>query len=515
MNITTNGYMEMYGTTVGWYYYNQMVDFLVETGLIMLVPTIMLIVAWKNAETGEDALAGCAKAVQQVKVHTISLLVFITFMFLPYVTISPSQIEYQVEGGEVVNMTNNDSTFSGRFDQNAFENVRTPIGWALIMQVSGGMNTYLLSKFPEVRGLREEIMSVKEVNINNPVLRKEVNRFHDECYSKALHYMTKEEAQIDPVVGVDISPNDFWPGSEKVLEVYGQFNACTENCPPIFRASKPVAGFPVDPRFDVEPEFTDGGEVFGRPLCSAWWNDKLKDAIYGDAALSGVSLDGLDVIRDMFGMNDEKARDLIVYKAMTNKQDIRVSNPNMQYADYDRFTGGHLQGGIANIGLKYEAAKTSSSVYTSVRALPIIQGLILMMLFISLAFLKLLGKFNWSNFLKVLVLYLTVKLWPVWWHLARWIDEFFIGSSIPFSDDETGVFTGFDGAVLDRALLDFILIFSYFVLPLVISYLIGLVGFSQIDRISMTSNSSATSTGRGAQSVTDAGIRGAVSKVTR
>lgn len=515
--MTTFGYFELYATFIGWFLYGEGARFFINSGLIAVIPLLLYFKTYGDATVGQQTKSGMPSAVNYMSYESLRTALFIMFFFLPWVTINPSQVTFELSDGQAVNIENNESAFQGRFSSSDYENVRAPLAWVALMKVSGGINTFFLNMFPETQNLREEVMTLERLSIKDPVLSKQVNRFHDECFSKGLHYFKKQELQETPI---ETDPDDgdtpFWPGSKTMLGIYGQFNACTQDCKPVFRADKPVAGFGVDPRVDVEPEYSQGGETIGRPLCSVWWNNKLKEDIYDEAVKNGVGSSFFISIKSFFSNpSDEEMGNVIVKEAMTNQQSVQVTNPNMQYADHGRVSGGWIQSMTSALGTKYEGFKTGSATYQIIRSLPIMQGLLLMMLYFSLPILMFVSKLNLKTFAIVIIGYFGIRFLTVLWHFAYWLDEFFLASSMPEGMGDDGIFTGFDGAVFDKASLDFILILGYIVIPILFYVLLGWVGFRALSTGDQAMAGEAKKSSSGSNAVTNAAlnkIKGGVGK---
>lgn len=471
MSTTTFGYFEMYATYIGWFFYNETARFIIESGLLAVIPIWVFVQSY--IRTKESGL-NLNWTVNDVATKSIYVGFFVIFFFLPWIQLDPSEVVFQKKDGEAVNIEVNDSSFRNNFNATEFNNVRVPLGWYALMSITGGINTQLISMFPNVNNLREELMYVNSVRLNDPRLAKEARRFHDECYTKAVNYFKNSETTDNPLEFYDEDEGVLWAGAKTITELYGSWSACTENCAPVFRADRPVEGFSVDPRVDIDPEYAQGGETSGRPLCSVWW-PRLKDSIY--AEISEDQLSSLDAVSDQIvGFNEEKRKTFLVREAMTDVNSQEFSSPNTQYAD-DRMFGGWFASWFSGGAVKYEQVKTSGAVYAVVRSLPLIQGLILLVLYFSMPLLMFFGRLSLKACLGIFIGYFTVRFLTVLWQLAYWIDQFFIGSNLPPEANDAGVFESISGGTLDRAYLEFMLLSSYVVIPLVFSLFMGWVGY--------------------------------------
>ena len=205
--ITTFGYFELYATYIGWFFYQEIVVFIVDSGLFLIVPILMYFKTYSDAKTGQHTKSGAGSAVNQMGIESLKTAAFIMFFFLPMVTLNPSSINFEIEDGTVVNIDNNESTFNNNFNISDFDNVRIPLGWAALLKITGGINTALLHIFPDVKNLREELMYVNTINLKDEHLKAEVKRFHQECFTKAYSYYKKNQIEADPE-GEDIKQTE-------------------------------------------------------------------------------------------------------------------------------------------------------------------------------------------------------------------------------------------------------------------------------------------------------------------
>ena len=124
-------------------------------------------------------------------------------------------------------------------------------------------------------------------------------------------------------------------------------------------------------------------------------------------------------------------------------------------------------------------------LYAVRAAFPIFQALILSGLYALLPFALLAARYNLQGLLLISVALFTVKFWSYLWHLAKWIEDNLIKVLYPdgFSWFEahtqfffsSNYLVGGDFA-LKHEILNFAAGLMYIVLPLIFSFLMGVVG---------------------------------------
>jgi len=520
--INTFGYQELYSTFLGWYYYNQIAVYLIVSGLVLIIPTGIIVSSYIQSKTSQQYKAGVESSVNNVQTKGILLILFLIIFFIPYTNLSVTQLEFRLQDGTVQDIQTNDSTLHQSFSYGDYgSQVQVPIGWYVMMQLTGGFNTVVLSFFPDVDDIRNELETLESTAISNRALAHEINRFHNECFQKTLKYYDKKSTTYGDIMGQTILLEDkkVWMGSEEMIKLYGKnftssgfgcthsSNGSPYSCPPLFRSDKPVNGFARQYR-DVDPEYEIGQEFVGRPLCSDWWEERLKNDIYNHVAEKGLSSDLLPTLWDSiytFGgvfVTEEERKNLIVKKAITNKQALTLTNPNMQYADTNRFTGGNAQAVSARAGFAYKQTLESSKTYTMIRSLPIIQGLVLLLFYFSLPLLLYFAGFSWKTLAVLLIGFWAIRFTTVLWHLAYWLDAFYIRSTVISGIDiQNNNLYDVNGGILDNDIMEYILILGYILFPIVFYSFLGWVGFRHFSQTNSAENQESSKSG-------DAGNRG-------
>ncbi len=477
--ITTDSYMELYGTLIGWYFYDQSWQLIVGTGLVFLLVFFWIYTNWRGPATSQEARAGFGTSVSRMEWDVYGGILIIFLFAWPVVPLTVNQLEFELENGQRVDINENPSTFDGFFPDGTFPDVRVPVFWHGAMQILAGVNSALIGATPEIQDFRKALTTLDYGFIKDPQLRQEVDRFYEECFRPALarYQNAKEGVEID----IDDGSEPFWPGSRSLWNWYGRGGcpAGVQGCQPALRAESPVSGFPTAVGRDVEPEYFGVDDArrstVGRPYCTQWWGQSGTGL---DNRLLQVARDqGMEVgfLASLFtGLSQIEENDIAVRRLLENRPVLSTTNSQTAYADSDR----GLIAGLANravniVGIEISTILRSSGLYGGIRVLPILQGLLLMLLYASAAFLMLLPGFRLASLVALLTGLFAIKFLSVLWHYAYWIEQFFIGTVI----DEDMLAVQVHGQILDGQLINYLLLFSYAVLPAAFMVLMGVVGF--------------------------------------
>ncbi|MEM7705449.1 MAG: conjugal transfer protein TraG N-terminal domain-containing protein [Pseudomonadota bacterium] len=494
--ITADSYMELYGTLIGWYFYDRAWELVVGSGLIFLLAFYWVYINWRGPATSQEARAGFATSVAKMEWEVYTGIILIALFAWPVVPLSVTQIEFELENGQRVNADNNPSVFDGFFPDGEFQDIRVPLFWHGAMQIVAGINSAIIGASPDIPNFRRALTTLDYGYIRDPKLRHEVDRFYGECFRPALARYQNAQNSARPF---DLASSDgnepFWPGSLSMRVLYGRPNCRNSTCLPVLRADEPVSGFPIDAARDVEPEFRGSDaqrrSAHGRPFCGEWWSDAdngLRSRLLEVGEIQGM---GPGFLSSVFtDIDPEEEADITVRRLLENRPVLAATNSQVGYANTDRsFIGGILNRATAIVGIEVSTFFKSTGLYGWIRALPIVQGLMLMLLYATAAFLMLLPGMRLQTLVALFVGFFTIKFISVLWHFAYWIEQFFIGTVI----DEDVLAVRVHGQALDSQILNYLLLFSYAAIPAAFTVLMGFVGFRAASGVSGAVGSSANS----------------------
>ena len=516
--ITTDSYMELYGTLIGWYFYDQSWRLIVGSGLIFVLAIYWFYTNWRGPATSQEARAGFSTSVSRMEWDVYGGILIIFLFAWPVVPLTVNQLEFELQDGQRVNVNDNPSTFDGFFPDGEFTDIKVPLFWHGAMRITAGINTALIDAAPQALDFRKALTTLDYGFIKEPRLRHEVDRFYQECYRPALaKYQNWQNA-----IGVaSIAPEDgrepFWPGSRTMRDLYAWPGCPVQQCGARLRAELPVRGFQPDPARDVEPEYQGNTQtpksLLGRPYCTEWWEDSengLRKRLLDVARAEDMEPGFLTTVFRNLTVAQED--DIAIRRLLENRPVLSTVNSQTAYANADRTFLGRVANRVTTlVGIELSTLFKSSGLYAWIRALPIMQGLLLMIFYTSAAFLMVLPGMRLQSLVALFVGFFTIKFLSVLWHYAYWIEQFFIGSIV--DKDMLGVVVR--GQTLDSQVLNYVLLFAYFLVPMAFVTLMGFVGYRAAAGINAVASAGGQEAARAGDTGTRAGLNAAKAVVLR
>jgi hypothetical protein len=321
--------------------------------------------------------------------------------------------------------------------------------------------------------------------VRDPALANEINAFIQYCYRPAHAKFRREKPDVSARVA-EFGPDDTeWIGANVFLQTPGYYDN------PAFRPREPIAGWPYVPDRDTEyPEETlDQYDLanIGRPLCNEWWleaNRGLRARI-----LNQVPASLLDALRSVVpvsfgGLTATQVDDNIIKSVVTT---TLVSAPAGSAIIPSLNEEGtlSLERLGAGLGLDWEELSFAPMMYVVRAALPIFQALILSGMYALLALALIASRYSLQGMVLLAVALFTVKFWSFLWYFAWWLEQHLIPSLYPdglsYLKANTAAFLGSTYLIggdffLKGQILDFATTLMYIALPLIFSFMMGVVG---------------------------------------
>lgn len=544
--MTVNSFIEIYTTLIGWSFYNSAWSILLTTGVVFIPLAIMLIESFTRAHTSMEANAGSAASVRIMEIKLALTFTAIVLAAQPTISMVPNQIEYRHPacGNETYRPgetgTSLDTSLGIGQTQllGGDEPIRVPIWWYGLAQLVSGINHAMLADFPCLPDLRAYDQAVRSISIQDRDLRREFDRFANECFVPAVtaYNALNQSGQADPATRQTIGAlldehgqdDPQWLGSRVFRSVPGFYDE--------FRAQRPVPGYAFDPVRDTE--YVEGSEPdFGRPTCLEWWEGGT--GVPSSGGLQSRLLNEVGFwdrqsawgrLREEEGWLNGRWAQFWNDENAVAKYALRLlmeSGPPSISTDYGSNAAG-LQAaasgaGIGATGSIATAAATGVSLTTVgivavgatagagiavasevagyytmmwvVRALADqVQAFLLMMIYGLLPFLLVFGSYRWSAIFAATIGIFTIKFWSVLWMLAWWLDQNLWMAMYP----DPAILFGPGSIGPQRLLLDMLVKALYIGLPLVFSLLMawaGIRGAEGIDNFSNRITSSAAGAG--------------------
>jgi hypothetical protein len=444
MSIGVQSFPELYTMLMGWDLYDKMWTLLTQTGIAFL-PFIGIVLRNVTQSYSLPHDAGQV-ALRSMEVNLIVTLLLILFAASPCIPLSAHALSYSPICGEDQGRTYHPGDTGTTYDK-AFavptDNVTVPIWWYMVISVSEGMTNAANNVVGCVPNLRKMVTQVDMTQISDPEIKQELQDFETTCYMPARTQFNQDK-QKNNTTNLDQIESDVseygvedteWLGSHGFSNVYYQN----------LKASRPVPGFPYDASQDINADINQKNPpAFGTPSCQDWWNDSeygLKNRLY-QALPKSFS----DEFRNF--LDDAKTHDDVIKRIISNNIN-GFDNANKTIGDYGY---SHL---VSSIGIWFHQMEEYPTLYAASQAAPIIQALLLLMIYVFLPFALVFSSYRASAIVTGGMLIFSVIFWGFIWHLVSWTDTALMQALYANWFEKQGA-----GAVLADMIIASLVIFS-------------------------------------------------------
>lgn len=414
MSIAVNSYTELYTTLLGWQLYDQIWDILSKTGVAFL-PFIGIVLKniaqpYASQETKD---AGCT-SLRRMELDFLTTLLLIFLAVSPALKLDPKMIFYtpacQADGKKETHYPGDTgTTYDGAFVLPQ-EELRVPIWWYAVMSISEGMTAGASTLVACKTNLRQMVAQVDMAKINDPELKQSVMQFEQDCYAPTrmqyLKDLNIQSSYVDTIKDARAMYGEAdteWPGSHAFSETYYKNR----------RASQPIKGFFYQSSQDINADTNaEHPPIYGTPTCDVWWNDsrnglknRLKALLPVDFARSYAPYYERDPRR-----LDDMMRSLLFNNAGFDKVNKEEN-------------GWSPSGMIAGLGSWLQGIEGYPKLYIASQVEPIIQGMLLMMVYAFLPIALVFTGYKPSSFVIGAVIIFSLIFWSFIWQLVLWTDS--------------------------------------------------------------------------------------------
>lgn len=414
MSLGVQSYPELFTVLLGWDLYGKLWDLLTQTGLAYL-PFIGLILKNVSQSYVMHVHHGNGFSLRSMEIQFLKMLLLIFFGVAPLVPLDAHTVSY-TPICEKNNSYHPGST--GTTYDNAFtipnNDIRVPLWWYAVLSVSEGMTSAANTLIGCVPDLRKMVTEVNMSTISDPAIKQELQDFETMCYAEARSQFFKDERdnQTEHLKLIQENVKKYgvedteWLGSHSLNEVYYHN----------LKATRPIQGFPYDATADMNADTNDTHPpVYGMPSCYEWWNDfdhGLKNRLY-----QVLPKTFYDEYKEY--LKGEETRDDVI-KNIISKPEHDMSG----YSNSNDMIGesgySHL---ASSIGTWFYQMKEYPKIYAAAEAAPIIQALLLLMVYVFLPFGLVFSGYRASAFVTGAALIFSLIFWSFIWHLVSWTDK--------------------------------------------------------------------------------------------
>ena len=414
MSIGVQSYPELYTIMLGWDLYGKLWALLTRTGIAYL-PFIGLIL--KNifqCYTGHGH-HGAANALRSMEIHLLTCFLLIFFGVAPLVPLDAHTISFTP-------LCENAKTYYPNATGTAYDkafaiptnDIRVPLWWYAVLSVSEGITSAANTMLGCVPDLRKMVTEVDMAQITDPELKLQLQDFETMCYAPArmqffndtkTHKTEAIERIQEKITEFGVDDTE-WMGSHAFSAVYY----------PHIRATRPIPGFAYNPANDINADpNTSTPPAYDMPTCDTWWTSQptgLKNRLYQALPKSFVQ-----EFKEY--LTNKQSQDDVIKKI--------ISHAPRGYQGYDNANDmignwgySHL---VSMVGTLYNQLEEYPKLYAAAQAVPIIQALLLLLVYAFLPFALVFSSYKPTAFITGAILIFSIIFWSFIWHLVSWVDQ--------------------------------------------------------------------------------------------
>lgn len=413
--IGVQSFPELYTTLIGWQMYDQVWSLLTQTGLAYL-PFLGLII--KNVVQpyeSQESRSASGTSLRRMEVGFIGMLLLVMVGASPCMPLDAAMVSYtplcQSEGQQSTYHPGDSGTTYDKAFAMPTGDIRVPLWWYAVLSVSAGITSAANTLVACVPDYRKMITQVDMSQVNDPTIKQQLQQFETDCYLPARAQFlqdNKTNSTDNPIIQNDVSQygqeDTEWLGSHSFQDTYYQN----------LKSSQPVPGFLYDPNQDINADSNqENPPAYGSPDCNSWWNDSqngLKIKLFG-----ALPKDFFDEFKDYF-KGDAKLQDDVIKRITTHNGGGYEAADNM----VSDVSYSHL---AESIGIMMNQLEAYPKIYAIAQAAPILQALLMLMVFTFLPLGIVFAAYKPQTFLIGALIVFSLFFWSFIWHLVSWTDS--------------------------------------------------------------------------------------------
>lgn len=493
--------LEGFTTIFGWMQFQNIWDILVGTGIAFIPFLLILIQAFVDNYTGQEAKAGSRKSVHMMEVEIVKALSVVVLAAQPVWPLSISELEFEDPCGNVPDIA--ETTYPAHFD---VTNTAVPVWWYMTMAVSKGITGAAIAGIGCPEDMVRTRIELDLQRISDPEVAQRVQRFIGECFVPARSWFQQErpeDAFLAPLLAAHGQDDPEFIGSEVYLQLPGFYNH--------YRATSPVHGFEYVPARD-DADYNEGAEPdHGRPFCDQWWRG------VGGPSLRQQILDEMDTsvwdnarnrISGWFGASDQEIEDRMI-RRLVDQSAVRAPHVTSGLVDSDT-NAGLFSWLTASFGIAQQEMFSHGPMMLTIRQVaPIVQSFLLMGIYMLLPILLVVSLYSWWPVFIATMSILTITFWSYLWAVSRWLENNMTAAMYP---DGAGGFIGpsFGSLVspdlgMKDSIINMTIGLLHIGLPLLFSMIVGWAGYKLSDATNSARNVSGSMESAGGRAGASAG----------
>jgi type IV secretory system conjugative DNA transfer VirD4/TraG family protein len=257
------------------------------------------------------------------------------------------------------------------------------------------------------------------------------------------------------------------------------------------RARSTVPGFSYDPKRDLEYNPAVYRPQDGKPTCAQWWTGQghsqqigLREALV-DQIERPFLTEFKTKVAQLSGKNQQQVED-IALKTLIKREDHYFNGLRDLNHYNDPSLTNLANSTAATVGGILEALSFYPALYMMKTAAPIIQAVVLMLIYLLMPFYFLFSSYNIGKVIFMSIILFSVKFWTVLWAIAHWLDNHLLKAIQPTWFNLYDVVS--QNNLLVTLVIDFVIAGLFVVVPLFWSGVLGWAGFRVGNEISTAVN---------------------------
>lgn len=504
-----DSYLELFTTFYGWAFANIIGEIITGTGLVVVPFALVILFKWREAKEAGAQDIGILSVIESIQTRLVVMMLVLSLGFFtsPIATLSASRIGYtpratlEEPSPTTARPGASDSSFDAAM-ADALDGTISPSGnltyvplwWYSVMSLSSGINNAFRSGLTDNNmDLRYLENMARNMTIEDPKLRHEVQRFYSECFTPARSQFMQSDRTtlsangqsiIDPENTTYGAADVDWMGSQLFRTEAGYYDS--------IRSRGPVPGFAVDLSRDtdyydassgLDPNVTGAvNPEFGRPTCKQWWENQLRDQLVSHSSIAQRLMAGMTASGKYASI--EAAKDAAAKIASTTANPGFVDSEKVMGYNYDTATtiGRAITGTLSAIGVGKESFISSLTMLPLMTGLPMAQALVLMALYTFLPLVLFMSAFDPRILFIGGAAIFTVKLWATMWYIAQWIDAKLINAMYPgalsniFIQEVVQTFSSPVPATYKRGILNILMAVMFIGFPIIWTTMMAWIG---------------------------------------
>ncbi|MCP4475326.1 MAG: conjugal transfer protein TraG [Gammaproteobacteria bacterium] len=479
--MAVTGYLALYTTLIGWQQYQQLWNLMVGVGLVFIPFIGMVLKGFLEPYESQEPKNAAVITLRRLLIQVVGALIIIEFCCVPTIPLNPKVLHFQplcVHNAAVATPGHTGTRYDNQFAVPT--GVKVPILWYFVMAISNGFTVAAsegLSCSPIDYQTLQNQLDVS--NIHDVALKKMTIRFYNACYVPAYSRylsgnLTESQQAMSHQIQQQYGQSDLrWLGSQTFLQTPGFYD--------VLFAKQPVTGFPFNPDRDQFAGQVPNHSQWGEPSCRDWWQDSEHGLHHQlQQALPASFLQSIVTYKHPQQLADMGIRSLIQHTFDPGMNSHEISR------SYESLNDSHALGigsdMLAKIGTDIHQLSYYPGLYLLINALPVIQALVLMILYALLALFIPFSSYRLHFIITGAMMIFAVTFWSYLWHLVANLNNYLIGALYPIEagisvphDPSMGVLLQ-NGGGFEKTFVQFIIALLYIILPIIFFGMMSWVG---------------------------------------